>query len=418
MTNIYDIRDFGAIGDGVFNCTDALQKAIDKCSADGGGTVLVSSGKYLFYPLRLKSDIRLEIAWDAVLLAGTDPQLYPEVQENPYWKVGYALRNNRRYVMYGEGISHVAICGQGKIDFQGLHFVHVDESLKPFHGHWKRKHDQLIPGRSLFFVGCKDVRLEDLTLVDTAGWFTWFLDCEDVLVRGVTMKADLRMPNSDGIHLGSCRNVVISDCNLTNGDDCIIVRSMQEQFDEPKPCENVTVTNCILQSSCLCIRFGWTHDYLMRNCTFSNLVIRESNVAIGVTSPRIKEIDQRDPPRYPDTPKPYPEVKPFAVENLLFTNIVSETRNYFFGITLTDNEAVDYVRDIAFRGVHAICGRYPMITALPEHHVSDIEFTDCVLEMKPSEHSSNQDGFKIDESMRLSYAENVTFNNFRIKKTF
>ena len=189
MEKVYDIRDFGAVGDGVFNCTEALQKAIDTCSADGGGTVLVASGKYLFYPLRLKNDVRLEISWDAVLLAGTDPELYPEVQPNPYWKVGYALRNNKRYVMYGEGISHVCICGQGKIDFQGLSFVHVDENLKPFEGHWKRKHDQLIPGRSLFFVGCKDVRLEDLTLVDTAGWFTWFLDCEDVRVRGVTMKA-------------------------------------------------------------------------------------------------------------------------------------------------------------------------------------------------------------------------------------
>ncbi len=418
MEKVYDIRDFGAVGDGVFNCTEALQKAIDTCSADGGGTVLVASGKYLFYPLRLKNDVRLEISWDAVLLAGTDPELYPEVQPNPYWKVSYALRNNKRYVMYGEGISHVCICGQGKIDFQGLSFVHVDENLKPFEGHWKRKHDQLIPGRSLFFVGCKDVRLEDLTLVDTAGWFTWFLDCEDVRVRGVTMKADLRMPNSDGIHLGSCRNVVVSDCNLTNGDDCIIVRSMQEQFDEPKPCENVTITNCILQSSCLCVRIGWTHDYLMRNCTFSNLVIRESNIGIGVTSPRIKEIDQRDPPRYPDTPKPYPEVKPFAVENLLFSNIVAETRNTFFCISLTDNEAVDYVRNIAFRGVHAISGRYPSITALPEHHVSDIEFTDFVLEMKEFEKNVNPEGQNPNAAMKLSYAENVMFNNFRIKKTF
>jgi hypothetical protein len=416
MEKVYDIRDYGAVGDGIFNCTEALQKAIDECSANGGGTVLVTSGKYLFYPLRLRNDVRLEIAWDAVMLAGTNPELYPEVQPNPYWNVGYALRNNKRYVMYGEGISHVCICGQGKIDFQGLSFVHVDENLKPFEGHWKRKHDQLIPGRSLFFVSCKDVRLEDLTLVDTAGWFTWFLDCEDVLVRGVTMKADLRMPNSDGIHLGSCRNVVVSDCNLTNGDDCIIVRSMQEQFDEPKACENITVTNCVLQSSCDCIRIGWTHDYLMRNCTFSNLVIRDSRIGIDVTSPRIKPLgqDQRDPPRYEDTPTPYPEVKPFAVENMLFCNIEAQTRLYVFGVNLTDNEAVDYVRDISLRGVHAISGRYPIIKALPEHHVSDIEFTDFVLEMRPVEGHPEYEK----DTLNFKHAENVIFNNFRIKKTY
>ena len=413
MQSIYDIREFGAIGDGVFDCTNALQTAIDKCSDNGGGTVLVASGRYLFYPLRLRSNVRLEIAWDAVLLAGTEPELYPEVEPNPFWKVGYALRNNRRYVMYGEGISHVALCGQGKIHFQGLSFVHVDEALQPFHGHWKRRHDQMIPGRSLFFVGCKDVRLEDLTLVDTAGWFTWFLDCEDVRIRGVTMKADLRMPNSDGIHLGSCRNVIVSDCSLTTGDDSLIIRSMQEQFDEPKPCENITVTNCVLQSACFCIRIGWTHDYQMRNCTFSNLVFRDSNHCIGITSPRIRESNQKDPPRYPDTPKPYPMVRPFAVENMLFSNIEAETRGPLFEIVLTDNEAVDYVRNISLRGVHGICGKYPVIKALPEHHVSDIEFTDCVLEMRPVPGG----GASEENHLEFLSAENIVFNHFRIKRT-
>ncbi len=413
MSKVYDIRDFGAIGDGVFECTEALQGAIDTCTENGGGTVLVASGTYLFYPVRLKSNVRLEIAWDAVLLAGTNPELYPEVQPNPYWKVGYALRNNKRYVMYGEGLSHVCICGQGRIDFQGKSFIHFDESVKPFERHWKRKHDQLIPGRSLFFVGCQDVRLEDLTLVDTAGWFTWFLDCENVQVHHVTMRSDLRMPNADGIHLGSCRNVVVSDCNLSTGDDCIIIRSMQEQFDEPKPCENVTVANCILQSSTVCIRIGWTHDYLMRNCTFSNLVFRDSATGIAITSPRIKEIDQRDPPRYPDTPKPYPEVKPFAVENMLFSNIEAQTRRFLI-IDLNDNDRVDYIRNISMRGIHAVCGLYPIIRALPEHHVSDIDFTDFVLEMR---HTPEHPEYA-DTGLNFKYAENIFFNNFRIKKTF
>ena len=191
---------------------------------------------------------------------------------------------------------------------------------------------------------------------------------------------------------------------------------MQEQFDEPKACENITVTNCVLQSSCDCIRIGWTHDYLMRNCTFSNLVIRDSRIGIDVTSPRIKPLgqDQRDPPRYEDTPTPYPEVKPFAVENMLFCNIEAQTRLYVFGVNLTDNEAVDYVRDISLRGVHAICGRYPVIKALPEHHVSDIEFTDFVLEMRPVEGHPEYEK----DTLNFKHAENVIFNNFRIKKTY
>ncbi|MBP5639923.1 MAG: hypothetical protein J6X55_10620, partial [Victivallales bacterium] len=125
-------------------------------------------------------------------------------------------------------------------------------------------------------------------------------------------------------------------------------------------------------------------------------------------------IDQRDPPRYPDTPTPYPEVKPFAVENMLFSNIEAQTRLYFFEIKLTDNEAVDYVRDISLRGIHAISGCYPVIRALPEHHVSDIEFTDIVLDMCPVEgHPEYANG-----TLDFKHAENVFFNNFRIKRTF
>lgn len=423
MSRIFDVRKYGAVGDGKTDCTKAIQTAINECGESGGGTVLVESGTYLFYPLRMRSNVKLEISWDAVMLAGTDPQLYPEIGENPYWKVGYALRNNRRYVFYGEGVEHVAICGEGKIDFQGWDFLTVDLSLKEFCGRWKRKHDQLIPGRSIFFVGSRDIRLEGLTLVDSAGWFTWFLDCERIRVDNVTMHADLRAPNTDGIHFGSCRDAVVSNCDLCTGDDCIIIRAMQEQFDEPKVCENIVVTNCVLQSSTLALRIGWTHDYIMRNCTFSNLVIKRSSSAFAVTSPGLHgsgngstQVVQKDPPRYPDTPKPYPEVKPFAVENFLFSNIEAETVGALFHITLDPEVAVDYVRNIAFRGVHAVSGLYPSITASPEHNVSDIEFTDVTLEMRrePAREARYKE---IGTGMDLHQARNVIFNNFRLKET-
>ena len=75
MTGIYDIRNYGAVGDGVTECTEALQRAVDDCSAAGGGAVVVDAGRYLFYPFRLKSGVILEIRQGAVLLAGTVPAL-------------------------------------------------------------------------------------------------------------------------------------------------------------------------------------------------------------------------------------------------------------------------------------------------------------------------------------------------------
>ena len=119
MSLIFDIRNYGAIGDAKTDCTAALQAAVDAASAQGGGTVLVEHGTFLFYPFRLKSNVRLEVAWDAVMLAGPDPERYFIIPKNPYWNTDLALRNNRRCVIYAEGAEHIAICGQGRFDFNG-----------------------------------------------------------------------------------------------------------------------------------------------------------------------------------------------------------------------------------------------------------------------------------------------------------
>ena len=411
MQHIYDVRDFGAVGDGITEATQAIQTAIDTCSADGGGTVLVTCGTYLFYPLRLRSFVRLKIDWNAKMLAGTDPAKYPLFEKNPIWDVDYALRGNHRCVIYALGEQHVSICGKGTFDFQGTSFVNVDPTMKPFQGHWKRKSDTEIPGRCLFFVGCTDVSLEDVFMTNPAGWFTWFLKCERVRVTRVTLRADLCMPNSDGIHLGSCKNAVISDCDISTGDDCIIVRGMQEQFDHSVPCEDIVVTNCILQSSTAAVRIGWTHDGLQRNCTFSNLVIRESRAGLSIAVPAMRN-PQPDPPRYGDFPPPK-DVEPFAVENITFSNIVADTHEPLLFIKLAPDAAVNYIRHIAFRGVNAVSDVPPTVIATPEQHVSDLEFSDVNIELRPV--PNKPDGSNA--AMHFMHTENVQFNNFRIRKS-
>ena len=412
MSLIFDIRNYGAIGDAKTDCTAALQAAVDAASAQGGGTVLVEHGTFLFYPFRLKSNVRLEVAWDAVMLAGPDPERYFIIPKNPYWNTDLALRNNRRCVIYAEGAEHIAICGQGRFDFNGTSFVNVDPAVQEFHGHWKRKSDTLIPGRALFFVGCRDVRLEDLTLTNPAGWFTWFLDCENVLCRGLTITSSLCMPNSDGLHFGSCRNVRVSDCDIHTGDDCIIIRGMQEQFDSPKPCENVTVSNCILQSSTAAVRIGWTHDFEHRNVTFSNIIIRESRDGFSMIVPPMR-FPQPDPPRYDDTPTPYPDVQPFAAENFLITNVNADTHGPILNIALDPLAPVAYVRNIALRDVNAISDVPPRVVATPDQHVSNLEFTNVTLTLRPL--PGKPDG--ANAAMHFQNAENVILNNFRILKS-
>lgn len=437
MGRVFDIREFGAVGDGVTECTQALQTAIDRCAGSGGGTVLVEAGKYLFYPVRLRSHVRLEVAVNTVLFAGSDPEKYPEIAPNPVWRVEYALRKNRRYVIYAEGEEDVSIGGAGTIDFNGAGFIKCDPSIPELgSAHWIRKDDQKVPAKCLWFAGCRNVRLENLTLLNAPGWFTWFLRCKNVFVRGVTINCDLRMPNSDGIHIGSCRDVIVSDCNIRTGDDSIVIRSMQEQFERPVPCENITVTNCILQSSTMAVRIGWTRDYQVRNCVFSNLIVKKSRRGICLTCPAFREKLQYDPPRYPDTPRPYPDDKPYAIENLSFTNIEMETLYESFGIFLADAEKVDYVRNISLNNVRARSGLYPAIVASEHHHVSNIAFNHVELFIRPAGFDGAyivRDGEKIPSryspaSLRpgatgsssngilVNCAEEVAFNDLRIRR--
>ena len=437
MARSYDIREFGAVGDGLTDCTVALQTAIDLCAESGGGTVLVAEGTYLFYPVRLRSHVRLEVAVNTVLIAGDNAEKYPEIAPNPVWRVEYALRKNRRYVIYAEGAEDVTICGEGTIDFNGAGFIKRDDSIPELGAaHWVRKDDQKVPGKCLWFAGCRNVRLENLTLLNAPGWFTWFLRCENVKVRGVTIYCDLRMPNSDGIHIGSCHDVIVSDCNIHTGDDCIVVRSMQEQFERPIFCENITVTNCILQSSTMAIRIGWTRDYQVRNCVFSNLVVKKSRRGICLTCPAFRDIRQYDPPRYPDTPKPYPDDQPYAIENLTFSNIEMETLYESLGIFLADSENVDYVRNISINNLRTHSGLFPAIVASDHHHVSNISFNHVELFIKPAGFDGAyiiRDGEKIPSryspaSLRpgasgsssngilINCAEEVIFNDLRIRR--
>lgn len=413
----FDIRNFGAVGDGTADNTKAIQDAIDACHESGGGVVTVSGGRYLFYPVRLKSNVYLEVCADAVLLAGTDPALYPEVPENPYWNVLFALRHNRRYVFYAEGAENIGIIGKGKIDFQGMAFIDYDPSVQKGYGRWKRYSDTEVPGRCIFFVSCRGVRLEDVTLVDSPGaWFSWLLDCEEVRVHGVTMMADVRMPNSDGLHLGSCRNVIVSDCRFEGGDDAIVLRSMQEQFSSPRACENVTIENCIMHLGRFssAVLLGWSHDYAIRNCVVNNLVVSGASQIVCSWAPTVEFSDSKDPPRYPDTPE-IPPISPLQIENIQFNNITATDVGTILHIKLDDSMPVDYVRNIAIRNVQASCAQYPCIECSAHHHVSDIELSNINLRI------SEQTGPDVSEWMSgyhmvFNHVSNVVLNNFRFQR--
>ncbi len=239
----FNVRDFGAVGDGRAIDTAAIQQAIERCSSEGGGTVLVPAGTYLIGPIELKSMVRLFVKSNAVLTALTDIEQY----------------RARGCLVYAENAHRFAICGQGRITGNGASFpmTNPDGSgrLRPL---------------LLRFVRCGDIILRDITLEASASWCTHMILCAGVTVDGITIHNRVNA-NNDGLDFDSCRDVRVSDCNLDCGDDAIALKTNQTD-----PCKNIVVTNCVMTSRWAAFRFGPEARGNFEDITVSNCVIHDT----------------------------------------------------------------------------------------------------------------------------------------------
>lgn len=394
-----DVRNYGAVGDGVTMNTAAIQAAIDDCSAHGGGQVILEEGRYLCGRIDLKDGVDLHIERDAMLLGSTDVNDFPEIVTD-FWRTEYAPRFNKRCFIYAEGCTDIAITGRGVIDCQGRAYVDPmteEEIAKRPNMSYKRKpfplpegsepldesftmvglaphpldprSTSLAPARVVFFIGCRNVMVEDITMQNQpAGWSYWICDCDDVHFHRAHIYAAVDMPNNDGIHINCCRNVTVSDCNISCGDDCIVVRAYSAPLHENKVCEKVAVTNCNLTSHACAVRVGWINDGVMRNCTFSNLNVTESSFGLCMFLPGNPADARMSDEGFEAT----------HIENISFSNI---TMDRLYGppvkIQINENNLCDAIQNIYFSNFHCFCAQMPIVKGRPDCHVKNVYFSDC-----------------------------------------
>lgn len=250
----FDIRDFGAVADAATLNTQAIARAMAECSAAGGGRVLVPKGVWLTGPVHLKSNVHLHLEAEAELRFSRRFEDYlPAV----YMQRGGVRCYGYSPLVYAHGCENIAITGRGTLNGQG-------DAWWP----WKKRQPGMmrlftapvegIPVDKRVFateadgvrppfiqpIECRNVRIEGVTVIDGPSWNIHPVLCENVIIRGVTVKS--HGPNSDGIDPDACRNVIIEDCELDTGDDCICLKAGRDEdaWAVGRALENVVIRRC------------------------------------------------------------------------------------------------------------------------------------------------------------------------------
>jgi len=231
----FDVRTFGATGDGKTIDTSAINKAIDAAAAAGGGTVLFPAGNYLSYSIHLKSNVALQLESGATIIAA-DPAAdgggehdHPEPNQwDMFQDFGHSHFHNS--LMWGEGIENVAIVGTGRIWGRGL---------SKGYGPGPDAHTPGVGNKAISLKNCHNVLMRDFSILH-GGHF-------GILATGVdnltidNLKIDT---NRDGMDVDACRNVRISNCYVNSPWDDGICLKADYSLGSAKQCEYVTITNC------------------------------------------------------------------------------------------------------------------------------------------------------------------------------
>lgn len=228
---VYNVKTYGAKGDGKTIDSGAINKAIEDASKNGGGTVFIPAGNYLSFSIRLKSNINLHIDQGATIIAANPKKHngeydYPEPNkwgDLKYQDFGHSHWHNS--LIWGENLENISITGQGRIHGKGL-----------------QKWGDPTPGlgnKSIALKLCRNVLIKDISMLK-CGHF-------GILPTGVdnftitNLKIDT---NRDAINIDCCHNVRISDCTINTPNDDAIVLKSSYALGYARATENVTITNC------------------------------------------------------------------------------------------------------------------------------------------------------------------------------
>ena len=426
----FNVRSYGAKGDGVTDDTKAIQKAIDACTPDG--SVVLSKGVFMSGMIRLKSDMTFWIDQTATLKAIQNQKLFP-VTDPPTKNVSVADELGKAFI-YSQGAHNLTITGGGTVDGNGKTKI------------WNGKKDESIRPIPVYPTQGTNIKLTNLDIIEGAMWNVVPLECDDVVIDGLNIYTTFGK-NKDGIDPCDCHRVLIANCTLYVEDDALCPKS-----GHVRGCEDITYRNITVNKTiCGLVKLGTKSYGHFKNIVFEDLALygyvgwKASNVGINLSTVDGADIDgiivrrvnmrnaatavfilhgagrtSRNPVGSPDKPGRY-------VKNILIEDVDARACHDPIGNFITGAESkageMHKVTDVTLRNVRVECkggvdkvpehpkefaGEYPNYdwskSKLPAYgyyirHADRITFENCSTTVSPAD---------VRKEMVLVNAEHVT----------
>jgi polygalacturonase len=380
----FRVDDYGAKPDGVTLNTAALQRAIDACSASGGGVVLFARGDYVTGTIELKSGVMLEVDGGARILGSTHLPDYPDKVAVHQTIMDYKMHINTSLI-YAENCERIGIRGDGTIDGRGESKNFPRTDMKPH---------APITGRPFLMriIECRKVVMDGIHLRDSASWMEDYLNCDDLILQGIKVDNQANY-NEDGFDIDGCRNVIVRNCLINSHDDGMCFKGAGL-----RTMENVLVENCTAYSDCNALKFGTDSEADFRNVLIRNIktggvpeelpAFKRRLALSGIAWESVDggtvenilvtnaQIDRADAPIFlrlgdrghakPDTSKPAPG----KLRQLIFEQITGTNNGKLGSIVAGIPEA--RIQDVVIRNMQlsTLGGGKPDHAEIPEH-VSD-----------------------------------------------
>lgn len=269
VDKIYDVKNFGARGDGKTFDTVAIQAAIDKASNSGGGKVILPAGVYLSGSLQLKSHVEFNLETNATLLGSISRSDY--------------IKERRYALLLADGQEDVTVSGDGTINGQGralaLDILHRMNTGEISHQKFQTSPDEGERPSIIMFQNCRKVKVTGITIRDASSWTEIYDNCEDLLVDGIHVNSAVYW-NADGIDIVDCQRVQVIHSDFRSEDDGICLKSEKGGSG----CYDVNIDDCRICSLVAnAFKLG-THSYTgFRKIHANNLTVydtRRSAIAL------------------------------------------------------------------------------------------------------------------------------------------